>query len=254
MREPGEDAVAAGTDAGFFDTDYRRVLAPLYSEADTRREVAAIRELTGLAQSDDIVDIGCGWGRHLRLLRDAGHRVIGLDLSLPLLRQAADHRRPPLVQADMRALPLASGAFDVVLNLNTSLGLFLGDAAAVEALTETRRALRPGGLLLMEGMHRDEVVARFASRDRWWLEDGTEVRARRRFDPLTGVSEEVLRWRDPQGTMGAKRHRLRLRTATETRELLARAGLAVRSVWGDWEGGALRRLSSRLIVLAERSD
>ncbi len=256
---------------GFFDADYRRILAPFYDETATRSEVATIRELVGLAQQDAVIDLGCGWGRHLVHLHQVGHEVVGLDLSLALLGQvgqpeptassdrstehgdSAAHRdRWPLICGDLRWLPLAPAVFDVALHLNSSAGLFLDDESATRALGEARRVLRPGGRLLVEGMHRDEAVARYASADRWRLEDGTEVRARRRFDPRTGISEERLRWRTDDGGIREKRHRLRLRTGTEQVSLVERAGLEVRSVWGDWDGRPFRRLSPRLILLAER--
>ncbi|NIP81086.1 MAG: hypothetical protein GWM90_18450, partial [Gemmatimonadetes bacterium] len=64
--------------ADLFDDDYVRLLAPFHPEGEARRETAAVRELLGLAQTDRILDLGCGWGRHLALLVQAGHRVVGV--------------------------------------------------------------------------------------------------------------------------------------------------------------------------------
>jgi SAM-dependent methyltransferase len=242
-------------DGEFFDDAYHRLIAPLHPEAETRREVAVIRELLALSQDDVVLDLGCGWGRHLALLADARHRVVGVDLSPALLarvpRTAAGSGEagPRLAAADMRALPFADASFDSVFNLATSLGLFLDDADAVAALAEARRVLRAGGRYLMEGMHRDDVVAGYAERDAWTMADGTEVRARRRFDAVAGVSHEVLRWSGPAGA-GTKRHSLRLRTATEVVGLLEAAGLGVVGVYGDWELERFSRESDRLIVVA----
>jgi SAM-dependent methyltransferase len=241
-------ADAAGAGPGFFDDDYYRILAPFHSERDARREVAALRELLGLSQSDRILDLGCGWGRHLDLLADAGHDALGIDRSLPLLRRGASDA--PVAAADMRRLPFPDARFDVVLNLATSLGLFLDDPAAVRALAEARRVLRPRGRLLIEGMHRDDIVARYAHRDRWTLDDGTLVRARRRFDPVTGVSHEVLRWVGTDGRPRTKRHSLRLRSATELVRILQGAGLTLRAAFGDWHGDPLRAESPRCILIA----
>ena len=240
--------------ADFFDDEYRRLLAPFHSEEEARRETAALREILALAQEDRILDLGCGWGRHLDPLAEAGHEIIGADLSVDLLRQvpARAAGRPPLVAADMRALPFREHVFDVVLNLATSLGLFLDDAPARGALSEAGRILRPDGRLLLEGMHRDDVLADFAPRARWFLEDGTEVRARRRFDPARGISREVLRWRGPGGE-GEKRHALRIRSGGEVIALVQESGLRLHHAFGDWDGSPFDATSPRLIVLASRA-
>ncbi len=255
--EPG------GSDPAFFDDAYYRLLEPFHPEGEARRETGALRELLGLSQADRLLDLGCGWGRHLRLLAAAGHEVVGVDLSLPLLRRAVRAApnpvrdegggdravAPALVAGDMLRLPLADGSFDAVIHLATSLGLFLDDALAARALAEARRVLRPGGRFLMEGMHRADVEAHFAARDRWTLEDGTEVRARRRWDLEGGISHEVLRWDGPAGS-GTKRHSLRIRSAGEVEALVAAAGLQVTDCCGGWGGEPFRSDAPRLIVLA----
>ena len=272
---------AARVDPAFFDDAYYRLLEPFHPEEDARRETAALRELVGLSQDDRLLDLGCGWGRHLRLLTAAGHDAVGVDRSLELLRRArrpsltpgtstgdatgdeigdeagdgagdeAGEPRvaPPLVAGDMLRLPFPDASFDVVINLATSLGLFLEDAPAARALTEARRVLRPGGRFLVEGMHRADVEARFAHRDAWTLDDGTVVRARRRWDPARGISHEVLRWDGPGGS-GTKRHSLRIRSAGEVGALLETAGFEPVARFGDWGGEPFGPDAPRLIVLA----
>ncbi len=242
---------ATSADRHFFDEAYHRILAPFHPESEARIETAALRELLGLAQEDRILDLACGWGRHLRLLRGAGHDVVGVDLSVALLRRARVAGDPRLVAADMLQLPFAAGVFDVVLNLATSLGLFLEDDLMLSALREARRVLRPGGRLLIEGMNGEDAIAGYAERDAWSLEDGTDVRVRRRLDEARRVSHEVLRWRGPVGA-GTKRHSLRLRTGGEVARLVGEAGLELEATYGDWDLEELRPRSERVIVIARR--
>lgn len=264
MPSPGPNP--EGDDADLFDDAYFEILEPFHTEEEARLETAAVRELLALAEDDRLLDLACGWGRHLALLAEAGHRVTGLDRSIPLLRRARRRLESregdapaaeavggtALIAADMRWLPLADQAFDAVVNLATSLGLFLDDEDAVRALQEMRRILRPGGRLVLEGMHRADAEAHFAARDAWTLADGTEVRVRRRLDRDQGVSHEILQWRGPGGT-GRKRHSLRLRAAAEWTRLLDRAGLRTLGTYGGWQGEPFTDTAPRFIALAVRA-
>ncbi|MEX0907573.1 MAG: class I SAM-dependent methyltransferase [Gemmatimonadota bacterium] len=232
----------------YFDAAYFAMHDPLFDEARSRREVAGMRELLGLHEGARVLDAPCGWGRHTCLLADAGCHAVGADLSLDLLRHAP---RGSCAAADIRALPFADVSFDAVINVFTSLGLFLDDDEDIAALREARRVLRPGGALLFESMHRDDVIAHYADRDAWTLPDGTDVRVRRRFDPVTGISHERLQWR--RGDQhGRKAHSLRLRTATEIAALLHAAGFHDVEWFGDWTGAPFTHTDESVIAVARR--
>jgi SAM-dependent methyltransferase len=237
----------------YFDDAFYDLHEPLFREAASRREVAAMRELLALPESARILDVPCGWGRHTSLFAEAGHDAHGSDLSTVLLARAdrTASRGPCYTAADVRALPYADASFDAVVNVFTSLGLFTDDREDVRALREAFRVLVPGGALLLESMQRDEVLCAYAERDRWKLPDGTEVRVRRRFDPVSGISREVLRWRRGNAR-GEKRHALRLRTATDMDRLFRIAGFRERTYYGDWNGERLTHESEHMIVVARR--
>jgi len=241
---------------GYFDEVFFRLHADLFAEEDSRVEVSAMRDLLGLPCGARVLDVPCGWGRHTLLLAEADHAAFGADISEPLLAQAAAGARAAALPvrfagADMRALPFRAGSFDAVLNVFTSLGLFLTDEEDGRVLREALRVLRPGGTLLLESMHRDDVMADYAERDAWTLPDGTRVQVRRRFDPVAGISRESLRWRRGDES-GEKRHALRLRTATEIDGLLTAAGFGPIEYYGDWDGSRLERRSPRLIAVAHK--
>ena len=253
----------------YFDDRYFEMHDPLFGERRSRREVAGMRELLGLPLGARVLDAPCGWGRHARLLAEAGCDVFGADLSHDLLWRAVARRSdaadaaiereadielapaaaPAYAAADIRFLPFADAAFDAVLNVFTSLGLFLSDEEDLAALREARRVLRRGGVLLLESMHRDDVVANYGERDRWSLPDGTRIQVRRRFDAVSGVSRERLRWRQGDET-GRKRHALRLRTATEIAGLLRAAGFTDTVYYGDWDGRPFHHRAESLIAVA----
>lgn len=237
----------------YFDDRYFEMHDPLFSESRSRAEVAGMCELLALPVAARVLDAPCGWGRHATLLAEAGMEVVGADLSMELLRRApaGGAPAPGYVAADIRALPFADASFDAVLNVFTSLGLFLDDAEDIAALREARRVLRPGGRLLLESMHRDDVIRSFAPRDEWTLPDGTVVEVRRRFDPVSGVSHERLRW-TRGAESGRKAHSLRLRTATEIDALLRAAGFGEVRYFGGFDGRPLSYRSESVVAVAAR--
>ncbi|MBR7835493.1 class I SAM-dependent methyltransferase [Actinospica durhamensis] len=89
-----------------------------------------------------VADIGCGPGHQTRLLREKGLRAYGFDLSYDMLGAL---EIPGMVQADMRALPIATGGLDAVW-CSAAL-LHIPRAMVPGVLAEFRRVLRPEGLL-----------------------------------------------------------------------------------------------------------
>jgi malonyl-CoA O-methyltransferase len=120
-----------------------------------------------------VLDLGSGPGRAAAAMRRRWPKaqVLALDLALPMLRQARGRDRwQPLrrgvdrVCADARALPLAENSLDVLFS-NLCLQ-WVEDLPAVFA--GFRRALRPGGLLLVSTFGPDtlhELRGAFAQAD-----------------------------------------------------------------------------------------
>jgi ubiquinone/menaquinone biosynthesis C-methylase UbiE len=103
--------------------------------------------LTAMPPGSLVADLGCGPGRDATRFAARGHRVVGVDLSREMLRLAA-HRIPHrVVQADLRHLPLANGAFDALWSSAALLHIPAIDTPTV--LADFRRILRPGGHLAL---------------------------------------------------------------------------------------------------------
>jgi dolichol-phosphate mannosyltransferase len=87
------------------------------------------------------VDVGCGSS----VILDSLPGVVGVDISHKKLRFLKGHLRQPLVRADIRCLPFASAAFDLLIcsqvieHVESDLRIF----------EEFRRLLKPGGTLIL---------------------------------------------------------------------------------------------------------
>ena len=95
--------------------------------------------LAGLAPGARVLDIGCGTGATVRLLRELGSDAAGVDASEKLVRLSDS---PYVTLGDGRSV---TGSYDALL-LECVLSL-LGDRQAF--LCTAWRALRPGGRLIL---------------------------------------------------------------------------------------------------------
>ncbi|CAH0214981.1 bifunctional 2-polyprenyl-6-hydroxyphenol methylase/3-demethylubiquinol 3-O-methyltransferase UbiG [Roseomonas sp. CECT 9278] len=133
--------------------------------ARTRRDIDTILRIAAdhLAPRPRILDIPCGSGRHATALAAQGFDVIGLDRQPDYLRAARAAGAATCAAAEMRALPIATGRIDLVLNMWNSLGYFVEAADEAATLAEFRRVLRPGGMVLVQ----QDLDAPAALEGRW---------------------------------------------------------------------------------------
>lgn len=110
-----------------------------------------------------VCDVGCGPGHAARCLHARGVTVCGPGVSAGMLAEA---RRLgpeiPIVQGDMLALDAADGAWAGAIAFSSLI--HVPREAVVTALGELRRALRPGGPLLLAFHVGEEIV----HLDGWW--------------------------------------------------------------------------------------
>jgi SAM-dependent methyltransferase len=97
----------------------------------------------------EVVDVGCGTGRHALYLAEQGFTVRALDRSesaVSFVRAEAQRRGLPVTAdiADFTRLPFPAAHADLVLAFNV---VYHNDEAGLRrVLAETARVLRPGGV------------------------------------------------------------------------------------------------------------
>lgn len=163
----------------FFDDE--RYLWTVRAE---RRPPSAARCVPGSV----ILDAGCGEGRNAVPLARKGYRVVGLDRSRRLLNAAPRHPRLRLVRGCYEKMPFRDRTFDAVLFLGTALG-YEGDDR--QALREARRVLAPGGRLVIETLHRDEIGESLHEYEERDLPTAHTLCFHRRFDRRESVLYEM---------------------------------------------------------------
>ena len=120
-------------------------------DAAARHLHHALIELTVATPLGDLIDIGSGQGRILKLLGSRAQRAVGVDTDADARQLAraelllAGLENCSLRNGDMYALPFADGEFDTVI-----LDDVLGAAdRPLQVITEAQRILRKGGRLLL---------------------------------------------------------------------------------------------------------
>ena len=137
---------------GFYDD-----VAPAYARllpgptAEEPLDLAMLDELVRRVSETpgrSVLDAGCGTGRMIPLLTDAGLEVTGADLSPGMIAIARErHPSVRLEVAGLDALPFDDGSFDGVPAWYSIIHTAPGSLGPV--LSELRRVLRPGGHLLL---------------------------------------------------------------------------------------------------------
>jgi SAM-dependent methyltransferase len=142
--------------------DYARLLFDELQHKPLDRELLD-RFAASVRDAGPACDMGCGPGHVARYLHEQGASVCGVDLSPEMVKRARElNPGVEFHQGDMMALDVPDGTWAGIAAFYSIIHISRGDLP--RALGELRRALRPGGLLLLafhigsDTLHLDE----------WW--------------------------------------------------------------------------------------
>jgi ubiquinone/menaquinone biosynthesis C-methylase UbiE len=105
-------------------------------------ETELILNLLSPRSGETILDAGCGTGIFTHDILLSGSKVIGLDLSLPMLKRAQSKLKGypfQIVLADMLSVPFPEGFFNKVLSVTALEFIEDGEAAVGELFRVTKR-------------------------------------------------------------------------------------------------------------------
>ncbi len=162
----------------FFDAGSPYLGHPLLTPERTAEEIDVLFGLLadGGQGSDllpmQVVDIGCGFGRHAIELARRGHSVVGIDPSETMINEA-NARAGDLSDDQLRFVQgtaavlddvVGRGSIDLALCLFTTFGQLAnphdaGAASTTDVLRHVRGAVKPGGVLVLEVPERARAVA-----------------------------------------------------------------------------------------------
>ncbi|NLI99516.1 class I SAM-dependent methyltransferase [bacterium] len=220
----------------FFDLTYAGLDLDSIGIEQTRREVDFMIDVLDLNKHQGIVDIGSGLGRHvLEFARRGFKHVTGLDQS-PILteesraRAELENLAPRFITGDARGLPY-SGEFERAYIWMNLLGYFEDPADDARILASAARALKPGGKLLLDIIHRDWVIRNFSSNG-WKRVNNEYILEDRTFDLITSTVYSSWTMITHTGTYH-RQMRLRLYSLNELIGMFSQSGLRFEDAWAN---------------------
>ena len=147
-----------------FDEENARQVERVYLMPDVVEQRRLTREALAVRAGERVLDIGSGPGLLAAELAQEGAQVVGIDPSESMLAMA---RRREIAGTEFKAgdalsLPVPDASFDAAVS--TQVLEYVEDVAG--ALREARRALKPGGRLLVLDTDWDSIVWHSADPDR----------------------------------------------------------------------------------------
>lgn len=238
-----------------FGEDFARANAKLKTPQIVH-EADFIEESLGVAKGGVLLDLACGGGQHAVELAQRGYGVVGYDLSLYQLAVAADvaqeaGQKLNLLQGDMREMAFEE-MFDGIYCWNTSFGYFEEEKNQAVA-QRIFRALRPGGMFLLDVANRDYVVANQPAQT-WFEGDACVCMDDMAVDFITSrlkVKRSLIL--DDGRTMECS-YSIRLYSLHELGKILHDAGFRVTEASGHpaTPGVFFGASSPRILILAQR--
>lgn len=238
--------------ASWFDSPHYHRLYGYRDQTEAMRFVDALIQRLLPGPDADLLDLGCGAGRHSRHLASKGFHVTGMDLSAGSINEARRSERPGLrfVRHDMRE-PFGTQAFDYVFNFFTSFGYFDDSSEDLKVVSNMAESLRAGGTLVLDYLNVRHAEARQTPHETKSIDGVTYHIARwsddrhffKRIRIVEGFGLDSMEYVEQVAKFGLE----------DFRAMFSRHDLAIDEVFGDYALNPYdREISPRLMLVARR--
>lgn len=150
----------------WFNSPYYHILYKNRDEQEAQRLIDNLCQYLGLENTEQVMDLACGRGRHAIYLHQKGLKVLGVDLSEENIRFAKQFEKENLhfEVGDMRQLTYHD-TFDCIMNLFTSFGYFDTPQDNIEVLKRANNNLKKQGKIIIDFFNTEKVIQTLPSQE-----------------------------------------------------------------------------------------
>lgn len=236
--------------------------SPLYEKLYAYRNKNEANQLADLIERKipassfpNILDLGCGRGRHSITLAERGYNVLGIDLSKDVIHKAteiAQDRKLKNLQfevGDMRR-PLDK-TFDAIVNLFTSFGYFLRDNENARVVQSVETMLDESGVFILDYLNAHRVRKDLVPEEEEKFQNlvvhiQREIRGNMVYKHIRFTGEGV--------DQPIEYHeRVKLYELDWFKQVFEEKGLDLKQIYGSYEGETFdKEISPRLLMIAKK--
>jgi len=220
----------------------------------TETETLGIINYLHLKIDDEILDIPCGYGRHLRKLYDLGfERLSGLDACQSQIELASNTlpKGVDLQVSEMNKM-LYKNKFNAIINMFYSIGFEPKDKQIKKVFKKIYQALKPGGEFLIHTDVDPMIVSdsgRYKHNEYRHLKDNRLLRIHDEYDKKTKRMNGFWIIAD-HDYLVRKDYSMRIFSKTDFLFFLNNAGFKVVNFYSDWENKSYDpKIGSEMMVI-----
>ena len=223
--------------------------------AQAIEEVDGLTSLLDIQPEEEILDLGCGIGRHSLEFARRGYKVVGVDRTKSFLKRAKasaadENLEIEFVLEDMRSFRRES-AFDVTLSMFTSFGYFEDPEDQMRVLRNIHFSLRPGGRFVYQSFGKEILARIFRPTDWSEYEKGFILYDRKAVNDWS-MMHNKWHFIERGGKIRTWEFKHWIYSAAEFKSMLLSAGFSEARVYGNLDGSAYDNEAAFIIAVGTK--
>lgn len=236
----------------WFDSPFYHRLYRHRSEQEAMNFVENLLNEIQPAPLSKMLDLGCGNGRHSKVLASKGFDVTGIDLASSSIFEAKRLESDQLrfYRRDMRE-PFGHSYFDYVFNFFTSFGYFKTNEEDERVMGNIAASLKHGGSLVMDYINGVHAIKNLIREEKKEI-DGIVYHITRYADE-SHIFKKIRVEENRRTNIAEFTEQIRILSVTDFESICNKNGLRILSVFGDYTLNDYEiENSPRIILVAKK--